>query len=1401
MKRLILFSLFLVAIASQAQLEQCTHEVYYSDDGTVSGYPLGYTTYRIYLDLEDPADAVSAIYAAGNDLMTIGSQSNTIWNSAFGAVTGDAINELLFGAFPSTQYDSFVTIGRATSSDPGNAITAISTLPDQFVFQTAFGADGGLDEVDENLFVSDGAVFTPAGGVNSLGIDQGGPGPYRVLIAQITSDGDLEYQINAQIFDESDGQNALMYVGDPETVDGADINGFPLGLTYPNVFFNCNDPLACNYNNLPDEEDDPAACEYDSCAGCTDELACNYDPAATIDDGSCQLPDGCTDDDADNYDPDALCDDGSCMYLGCTDPGSCNYDEDATDDDGSCTDTCPGCTDPLALNYDPNATVDDGSCTDNPVVDTFLEVVTVHTEPTEDGEDLTGMTTYRLYVELVGQEHMVASIFGVEETPLFINSTEPYWQSAFGSHSGAQIQTPLFPVFPSLEYDSWITVGMESADDDGAVYTAEDPDNPWIAPFESGESISIVDDPIGGTWFTTLLETNGFPDDDNRVLLGQFTTAGDIAYCFGIQIFLNGDGQQEVQATLCGGAFTEEGCTDPTACNYQPWYTIDDGSCILPDGCTDDTAVNYDADAQCEDGSCLYGGCLDDTACNYDPEADVDDGSCILPDGCTNPWADNYDPDALCDDGSCTCTDGELVSLAMFDSFGDGWNGTIWTVSDVDNNELFSGTLEQGTTEVTWFCLADGCYYFETEGGAFPSETSWTLEGSFGVLEGSSPEQAVFSIGDDCVVGCQDPSSCNYIEDADISFGCDYSCIGCTDPAACNYEDDNTIDDGGCLYYAIIQGYVFNDANQDGFFDTWDFGEPGLANIPVLIEELGITTYTNDDGYFEFFNVPNGTYTISLPNIPEGWVTTTPESLSVTTSECLVEDIVFGLVGEDSPPFWVSGPCCIFMMDIHCDWGFNPGLWVHNTGSTPLNGTITVAYDEVLEAETLWGAEPPTTIEPGLSTWELVDSPLGGQDLIYQIHILGPGVDYVGQEFPIDITLSLVDDEGVEYYNNTWTLYPIVVCAYDPNDKYAEDDGYTEEHFILAEDEIEYRIRFQNTGNFPATNVNIKDTLDISRLDLETFYPVFGSHSFMTCVQPDGAVEFVFDNIMLPDSAMDEPGSQGYVVYRIKSLEGIEPGEVINNTAHIFFDLNPAVVTNTTWHTIYECGDEALFEVNADAFCEGDEITASGTHPWTESYDWDVDGIDYGAEDSWTDALSTGTFDIMLTASNPLCDPVTETHTVEVNPLPVAEITEDGVVLTASAGESYQWFLDGDAIDGATDQSYTATEEGWYSVEVTNEFNCSDVSAEVFVMVTGIFGQDQHGLVVYPNPMTQSSTLLLDKAAERVEILDSRGRTIQSYDKVYNDRLIINKSDMAPGQYTVRVVFDNTTQEISLLVK
>jgi len=66
------------------------------------------------------------------------------------------------------------------------------------------------------------------------------------------------------------------------------------------------------------------------------------------------------------------------------------------------------------------------------------------------------------------------------------------------------------------------------------------------------------------------------------------------------------------------GAMSDAGCTDPTACNFDPTALEDNGTCLGFNECGD-----------CE-GSPLYCvGCTDEASCNYSVVATIDDGSCF----------------------------------------------------------------------------------------------------------------------------------------------------------------------------------------------------------------------------------------------------------------------------------------------------------------------------------------------------------------------------------------------------------------------------------------------------------------------------------------------------------------------------------------------------------------------------------------------------------------------------------------------------------------------------------------------------------------------------------------------------------------------------------------------------
>ena len=141
---------------------------------------------------------------------------------------------------------------------------------------------------------------------------------------------------------------------------------------------------------------------------------------------------------------------------------------------------------------------------------------------------------------------------------------------------------------------------------------------------------------------------------------------------------------------VCGGECTADvngdgicdsdnvfGCVDPSACNYDENADVNNGSCdyLTCLGCTDSGAVNYDETATIDNGSCFFSGCTNPAADNYDAAADVDDGSCILS-GCVDVTACNYDPVANADDGSCDFSCYGCINPTAC-NFGAVWDATV----------------------------------------------------------------------------------------------------------------------------------------------------------------------------------------------------------------------------------------------------------------------------------------------------------------------------------------------------------------------------------------------------------------------------------------------------------------------------------------------------------------------------------------------------------------------------------------------------------------------------------------------------------------------------------------------------------------------------------------------------
>lgn len=147
-------------------------------------------------------------------------------------------------------------------------------------------------------------------------------------------------------------------------------------------------------------------------------------------------------------------------------------------------------------------------------------------------------------------------------------------------------------------------------------------------------------------------------------------------------------------------------------------------------------------------------------------------------------------------------------------------------------------------------------------------------------------------------------------------------------------------------------------------------------------------------------------------------------------------------------------------------------------------------------------------------------------------------------------------------------------ASYDPNDKSAQPVGYdSTHHYINQYIGIDYKVRFQNTGTDTAFDVVILDTispyLNIGSLRMGT-----SSHAYTWTIINDNVLKVMFYDIKLPDSLVNEPLSHGFFRYRIEQMPNNPIGTIINNFAAIYFDFNPPIITNTTWHTVGEDFEE-----------------------------------------------------------------------------------------------------------------------------------------------------------------------------------------------------------------------------------
>ena len=156
----------------------------------------------------------------------------------------------------------------------------------------------------------------------------------------------------------------------------------------------------------------------------------------------------------------------------------------------------------------------------------------------------------------------------------------------------------------------------------------------------------------GASWYVLNTAANGLPDASGRVLIMQVTTSGSISGQINYQVFPLGVGADQLQISAeFDGAGTfgpADGCTDPSACNFDPDATDDDDSCLELD-CNGECGGSAMMD-ECD--MCNGPGAIYECGCTDIPAGDCDcNGNQLDALGeCGGDCTIDADADGICDD-------------------------------------------------------------------------------------------------------------------------------------------------------------------------------------------------------------------------------------------------------------------------------------------------------------------------------------------------------------------------------------------------------------------------------------------------------------------------------------------------------------------------------------------------------------------------------------------------------------------------------------------------------------------------------------------------------------------------------------------------------------------------------
>lgn len=386
-------------------------------------------------------------------------------------------------------------------------------------------------------------------------------------------------------------------------------------------------------------------------------------------------------------------------------------------------------------------------------------------------------------------------------------------------------------------------------------------------------------------------------------------------------------------------------------------------------------------------------------------------------------------------------------------------------------------------------------------------------------------------------------------------------------------------------YCSFTPGGNFNTTLGNVKFDFenngCDLNDLTIPNFSLKISQnntiLG-TTFCNNFGNYAVYSTETNTNTTLTPQFENPYFTVSPAFY-------ISSFVDFG--NTETANF------CIVPNGIHNDLeagviaitparpGFDATYKIvyKNKGTTTQSGTVTFNFNDFY-SDFVSASSVPNNIQPDLLTWNFANlAPFETREITIVLNVNSPVEVPAVNAGDLLIFSSQVSGQTDEtYMDNYANLTQVVVGSMDPNDKQVSALSYFYEYADV--EDLYYTIRFQNLGTFAAENVVVADVLS-NKLNANKLQMVSSSHPYVSRYNAlTRKLEFIFEGINLPAAIDNEPGSHGYVSFKIKPVSTITLGQTIENKADIYFDFNAPVATNTTSTYIETLLKASTFENN-----------------------------------------------------------------------------------------------------------------------------------------------------------------------------------------------------------------------------